>query len=88
MSMSKEELKEKARAHWKKHNPQMFKELQASGELEESLNQAAEDTLDGMKQIEQHMIEKNGYTKDQAERCAWEMMREEWILLPEASPEE
>lgn len=85
---TKEQLKEKARAHWKKHRPEMFKELKDSGELEESLNQAAEDTLDGMKQIEQHMIEKNGYTKDQAERCAWEMMREEWILISEGSPEE
>lgn len=34
MSISKEELKEKARAHWKKHRPEMFKGLQESGELE------------------------------------------------------
>lgn len=41
-----------------------------------------------MKRIEEHMMKENGYTKDQAERCAWEMMREEWILIPEGSPEE
>jgi len=81
-----EGLKRLAEMHWKKYRPKMFQSLKESGRLEESLNQAANDTWQAMQSIKTKLIEQ-GYTEQQAEDTAWEMMRQEWILLPEENEE-
>jgi hypothetical protein len=78
---SKKELKELARIHWKQHRPKLFSDLQKSGELEESLNQAAKNTLDAYQNAKNQLL-KNGYKPNQAHESAWELVREEWLLRP------
>lgn len=78
---SVKEAKEMARKSWKENNPRLYKGLKESGELESSLQEAAEMTLEAMKEYEKKLLELN-YTKDQAGDIAWEVLREEWLLLP------
>jgi hypothetical protein len=78
---SEKELKELARIHWKQHRPKLFSDLQKSGELEESLNQAAKNTLDAYQNAKNQLL-KNGYKPNQAHESAWELVREEWLLRP------
>ena len=75
------QLKELGRKHWKQHRPKLFQALQQSGEFEESLNQAAKDTLDAYQQTKSQLL-KNGYKPNQAQESAWELVREEWLLRP------
>ena len=82
-----EELKELGRRHWKEYRPKLFKGLQESGELEESLNHAAKNTLDAYQNAKSQLL-KNGYNPNQAHEAAWELVREEWLLRPsEDQPE-
>jgi hypothetical protein len=78
---SEKELKELARRHWKEHRPKLFRDLQESGELEESLNLAAKNTLDAYQNMKSQLL-KNGYKLNQAHETAWELVRKEWILRP------
>jgi predicted ATP-dependent Lon-type protease len=59
--------------------------LEAKGQLQEALAEAEEKTKDEMEQITRNLISEQGYAPDQAERIAWEMVRERYLLLP---PEE
>ncbi|MGA2463716.1 MAG: hypothetical protein ABSH06_05110 [Thermodesulfobacteriota bacterium] len=82
-----EELKELGRKHWKEHLPKLFKGLQESGQLEDSLDQAAKNTLNAYQKAKDH-LQKNGYDPNQAHYAAWELVREEWLLRPsEDQPE-
>ncbi|MDI1471515.1 MAG: hypothetical protein QMD43_08735 [Thermodesulfovibrio sp.] len=84
---SLEGLKKLADMHWKKYRPKMYQALKKKGELEESINLATKNKWEVMQKIQKQLIEQ-GYTQQQAEDTAWELMREEWIILPEESSEE
>jgi hypothetical protein len=74
-----------AEKHWRENLPKMVQELEAKGQLQEMLLEAEEKTKDEMEEITRKLMSEQGYTPDQAERAAWEMVRERYILLP---PEE
>jgi hypothetical protein len=74
------ELLERVRAHWRTYRPVTFKRLQNSQSLEEALQTAVNLTLTAMEQlVRQHRL---------APWAAWELVREEWALMPaETDPE-
>ena len=75
-----------AEKHWREFRPNMVKQMEATGELQEMLYEAQEKTKDEMADLTQKLIRQN-YTPDQAHRAAWEMVRERYILLtPENLP--
>ena len=75
-----------AEKHWREFRPNMVKQMEATGELQEMLYEAQEKTKDEMADLTQKLIREN-YTPDQAHRTAWEMVRERYILLtPENLP--
>lgn len=69
-----------AEKHWREFRPNMVKQMEATGELQEMLYEAQEKTKDEMADLTQKLIRQN-YTPDQAHRTAWEMVRERYILL-------
>lgn len=73
-----------AEKHWREFCPNLVKELEATGRLQEMLLDAQEKTKEEMADLIPKLIQQN-YTPDQAYRTAWEMIRERYILL---SPEE
>lgn len=73
-----------AERHWRKFLPRKVKELEEQGKLEEALLEAEEKTKDEMDDLSTK-LEKQGLTGEQAERQAWEMVRELYIFL---TPEE
>ena len=75
-----------AEKHWREHLPKMVQELEAKGQLQEMLLDAEEKTKDEMEEITRKLISEQGYTPDQAERAAWEMVRERYILVPPEEP--
>jgi hypothetical protein len=75
-----------AEKHWREHLPKMVQELEAKGQLQEMLQEAEEKTKDEMEVITRKFISERGYTPDQAERAAWETVRELYILLPPEEP--
>jgi hypothetical protein len=75
-----------AEKHWREHLPKMVQELEAKGQLQEMLLEAEEKTKDEMEEITRKLMSEQGYTPDQAERAAWEMVRERYILVPPEEP--
>jgi hypothetical protein len=73
-----------AEKHWREFRPRMVKELEAKGRLQETLLEAEEKTKDAMYDLTMKLM-KQGLTAQQAHDQAWEMLREEYILL---TPEE
>jgi hypothetical protein len=75
-----------AEKHWREFRPNMVKQMEATGDLQEMLYDAQEKTKDEMADLTQELIQQN-YTPDQAHRTAWEMVRGRYILLtPEILP--
>ena len=70
-----------AEKHWREHRPKMVRELEASGQLQTMLAEAERKTKDEMAELRTRFI-KQGLTPQQAHDRAWEMVREEYILLP------
>jgi hypothetical protein len=67
--------------HWKENQPQMYQRLKESGQLQASLQQAAQQTA-----AELEELVGQGVPRDQA----WEQVREKYLFPPEeegASPE-
>lgn len=87
MKYSVSELKGMARKNRQKFHKEFYKGLKESGELEEHLNSAAKDIYEAMKDYEEKLM-KQGYTKQQAEDTAWEVLRQEWVLMPPLPDEE
>jgi hypothetical protein len=75
-----------AEKHWREHLPKMVQELEAKGQLQEMLLEAEEKTKDEMEEITRKLISEQDYTPDQAERTAWEIVRERYILVPPEEP--
>ena len=80
VELTLEELQDLARSHWKQHRPKLYRSLKRSGTLEERAENAARFTLDAFS-LEKGRLEKTGLTPNQASDIAWELVREEWILL-------
>jgi hypothetical protein len=70
-----------AEKHWREHRPQMVRDLEAKGQLHQMLLEAEEKTKDEMIELTQQ-FGKQGLTPQQAHDRAWEMVRENYILLP------
>ena len=66
-------LSETIDQHWREHRPKMYAELKRSGELKEAIKAADEQTSEAVLQL---VAEGLDFWK------AWEMMREDWALLP------
>ena len=75
-----------AEKHWREHLPRMVQELEAKGQLQEMLLEAEEKTKDEMEETTRKLISEQDYTPNQAERAAWEMVRERYILVPPEEP--
>jgi formate dehydrogenase maturation protein FdhE len=75
-----------AEKHWREHLPKMVQELEAKGELQAALAEAEEKTKDEMEEITRKLISEQACTPEQAERTAWEMVRERYILAPPEKP--
>ncbi|MBP7951693.1 MAG: hypothetical protein KA004_18775 [Verrucomicrobiales bacterium] len=76
-----------AERHWREFRPRMVRELQETSKLEEALYEAQERTLDELLTLEDKLVA-DGLTMDQASRQAWEMVRENYILLPPEDDQE
>jgi hypothetical protein len=74
-----------AEKHWREFLPKMVRDLEANGQLHQTLLEAEEKTKDEMADLRIDLMQQQGLTADQAHRQAWEMVREKYILLP---PEE
>ena len=66
------------KAHWKEHRPQMYRELEQEGRLDQSLHEASERTGLAFAQQVEHGLEPPS---------AWEAVRELWAFLPAESDE-
>jgi hypothetical protein len=75
-----------AEKHWREFLPRMVQELEARGRLHEMLQEAEEKTKDDMERMTQELISEQGYTPENAERVAWEMVRERYVLLLPEEP--
>ena len=73
-----------AEKHWREFRPKMVRELEAANRLQEALWEAEEKTKDEMYDLTTRLMAQ-GLTAQQAHDQAWEMVRQEYILLP---PEE
>ncbi len=73
-----------AEKHWREFRPKMVTEMEAKGVLQETLLDAENNTKNEMHDLTMK-FQKQGLTPQQAHDRAWEMAREEYILLP---PEE
>ena len=71
--------------HWREFRPKMVRELEANGQLMEALFEAQERTIGEMEALTRKLETEQKLTPQQAHDCAWEMIREKYILLP---PEE
>ena len=67
------------KAHWKTYRPEVYAELETSGDLAESLHAAQERTSDLMDSL---------LDKGLPYHQAWELAREEWAFLPSEEDEE
>jgi hypothetical protein len=75
-----------AEKHWREFRPKMVQELEAKGQLQEMLQDAEEKTKDEMEALTRGLMSQQDYLPEQAERAAWEMIRERYILLPPEEP--
>lgn len=78
-----EGFKEAVRNHWKEHRPKLYRELGKSGELESHLDGKIKRVLEQKELIKKQLVEQSDYTPDQAERSAWELVREDLFLPSE-----
>lgn len=73
-----------AEKHWREHCPNLVRELEAKGQLHPMLLEAEEKTKDEMIALTQQFRDQ-GMNPQQAHDRAWEMARENYILLPTES---
>jgi len=73
-----------AEKHWREHCPKLVRDLEAKEQLHAMLLEAEEKTKNEMIGLTQHFRDQ-GLTPQQAHDRAWEMVRENYILLPPES---
>ena len=74
---TRSDLIQMAHLHWQQFRPAMVEELEAEGNLIDCLAAAADSTLQQME-----LLLASGHP----EHIAWEMVREQHILMPEEAP--
>lgn len=74
-----------AKRHWTEFCPQMVRDLEAQGRLEEALYEAQEATSEEMMELRSRLQKEQSLTPQQTHDQAWELIRVKYILLP---PEE
>ena len=74
-----------AETHWRKHCPQMVRELETQDRLVPALLEAQERTMDEMEALIRH-FKRQGLNPQQAHDQAWELVREKYLLLPPEQP--
>jgi len=75
-----------AETHWRENCPQMVRELEAQGRLQAALLEAQERTLDDMESLMRD-FRQQGLTPQQAHDQAWELVREQYLLLRPETPD-
>ena len=70
-----------AEKHWRENCPNLVRDLEAKGQLHAMLLEAEEKTKDEMIELTQQFRTQE-LTPQQAQDRAWEMVRENYILLP------
>jgi hypothetical protein len=70
-----------AEKHWREHCPKMVSTLETKGQLHAMLLEAEDATKNEMIELTQS-FRTQGLTAQQAHDRAWEMVRENYILLP------
>ena len=75
-----------AEKHWREFLPNMVSEMEAKGILQEMLLEAEEKTAGEMHDLTMK-FQQQGLTPQQAHSRAWEMVREDYILLPPEASE-
>jgi len=70
-----------AKKHWREHCPNLVRDLEAKGQLHAMLLEAEEKTKDEMIELTKQFRDQ-GMSPQQAHDRAWEMVRENYILLP------
>jgi hypothetical protein len=73
-----------AEKHWREHCPNLVRDLEAKGQLHAMLLEAENATKDEMIALTRQ-FQNQGLTAQQAHDRAWEMVRENHILLPPES---
>jgi hypothetical protein len=73
-----------AERHWRAWLPRRVAELERTGQLKATLQEAAERTVTDTETLRQHFLQQ-GLTPNQAQQRAWEIVRERYLFLP---PEE
>ena len=73
-----------AKSHWRKHCPRLVADLERKGTLQQMLLEAETKTDEEMDVLRRQLIHQ-GLTPQQAHDQAWEMVRENYILLPPES---
>ena len=73
-----------AEKHWREHCPKLVRDLEAKGQLHAMLLEAEDATKNEMIELTQS-FRTQGLTAQQAHDRAWEMVRENHILLPPES---
>jgi hypothetical protein len=73
-----------AEKHWREHCPKLVRQLETTGQLHALLLAAEEKTKDEMIGLTQQFQEQ-GMSPQQAHDRAWEMVRENYILIPPES---
>jgi cation transport regulator ChaB len=68
------------REYWKKFRPKHYRALKRSGYLDEALENEAKFTLEAYV-VEKRRLLDRGFPENQAHQVAWELVREEWLLL-------
>jgi hypothetical protein len=73
-----------AEKHWREHCPNLVRALAAKGQLHAMLLEAEDATKDELIELTRQ-FRTQGLTAQQAHDRAWEMVRENYILLPPES---
>ena len=73
-----------AEKHWREFLPQMVAELERKGNLRVMLQEAEERTATEMDNLRRHFLQQ-GLSTEQAQRQAWELVRERYLFLPPES---
>ena len=75
-----------AEKHWREFLPKMVAAMETKGVFQEMLLEAEEQTAGEMHDLTMK-FQQQGMTAQQAHNRAWEMTREEYILLPPEASE-
>ena len=80
VELTLEELKDLARSHWKEHRPRLYRNLEKSGKLEKSVEDAAHSTLEAFN-LKKGYLERAGLGLNLASEIAWNLVKNEWPLV-------